>query len=1533
MVDDFTRPTMRSRALVLSALIVISSLSTVIASDTVTTQDVELSGNYTMTGNYTVSHGTTLTIKPGSVIDMQDYWMSVEGNLVANNVTIMSSIQTTSPGSHNAGVWDDITITQLGTANLDNVTISNAKSCLIVNGMLNAKSLTLEDCLIGMEVSGSSDVDGLEVYDVDNDGVRNTGTSHLSNLNLQGMTAGISSSGVLHVTNGNFAQTGTGISLVGGTADIETLTFASGVGNAVSILSGVSGSVEGMVGSATNAIVAIDSTGFSISDVNMTGDRLVNSWSAGDLSISNAVFESQSGETPIDIRTSSDVILSDISLTGQFGTSQNTYNAPWIGMSLAGSGDYHLDNLTIEASDTALIASGTGTLAIKDSTFKSERLGLSFSGISATTIDNSDVNISSDGEMGIDILQGLHQFENLRISMPFNQFETDSTGLEAWWCDIEATEITVTGFADSLSIYESILTTSDLNLLDSSVQGLYASSSMVHVSDSMETRVSDYGINLVSSTAVLRTWTSSYHEVAGNIDSGSELTVWSMTSTSNLNSDTSGDGVLNYGTSQNLNLQSSTNNRLWEMQVDFEDLSNNPVDADWQVLGFSGTATSGTAYLPISEAGSKITATFAGVGAISNPVGIQGGSHTMQVPIMPQGDWDLVAGTTVVLGPTEDGSPHQTGGNITIPANAELVLQGTTLKIPESSQLIVDSYGDFEGMNSEFIGDIISHSALFGDSESSNLTVNGDVFWTSCQNDMNLFNLHISGNVTLDNSCKVTIDSGSTPTSILVGTGAVFQIQNTLNVVVLDKGEPVQGATITVQGQTVSTDSNGMATKSTTSLLVDSSGTTTSGLEQVTMQLGQITDYLAWDTTSSLDHTFIASTISGGTLSEWLVLEKAWSPYHLTSDLVIPQGQTMTLNDGVFLRVGDQVEITVEGTFNSGFSTISSLGSGARWGGLVIGNNVETSAHLLGTSLVEGAPLVSVDGKANVVISNAYLARTVAAEPILRTTNSANATVEISSTMFSDSASHCLEVQGKIDLSMNDVTMQNCASSSVWARGVNLAVDGLSVQQIVDLDGVTGEIVNLVGESVEISNLNGFKLINIELESIVGTDNRQVTIDGGKFSNAPAIDMDNTAGEFTDLEIDCQGSGTAITAHHGRASAPLVISQSTITSCTKGIDLHTDGESAPVELRDVEIHTAVAVSSEGSGISIHGGTVNGSVDISSAVANLFDVSPTSYSVSQGEIRIWSTHIFDIRLNGQSHEAELEVSVSDYWSENLLGSSVIVALPNMLYTETDVFTYDVVEVVATSEGMPETTGSYEFGLDKEEIITINMLTNQPPTVEIIIPDDGFTIMETLPIEIRAVISDDLDSESELDVVWSVVIGQTEVMKLFGPWNNVTDLQVGMYVLNVEVTDLQGQTATDSIFFEVTMLDTDGDWGATCDIETWYDKEESVYCGPDSFDANDDNDRALDIADAWPTDPCASIDTDNDGQPDDLHCPLGATTWLIADQDDDGDGIPDVLDGQDSSEESDGSGGLILLVFIVVIMLAAATMIVRRKNEGE
>ena len=1525
---------MRLRSLFLAALMTLSVLSSVVANDTVTTQDVDISGNYVMTGNYTVSHGTTLTIKPGTVVDMQDHWMKVEGTLVADNATIMSSIQTTGQGSHNAGVWDALTISQGGTAILDNVTISNAKSCIIADGTLTATSLTIEDCLIGIEVAGQADISTLSIESVDNDGLRISGSATLSDVVLSDTTTGLASTGTVALTGGDFTQTGTGVSLTGGSADIEDLDFISGVGNAISISSSASGDVDGMTGTSRNAIVAIDANGFSLSNIDMSGERLINSWSAGNLSISNAVYESTSSETPIDVRTSETVTLSHVSLTGQFSSLQGAYDAPWIGMSLAGSGTYKIDNSSIESTDTALVTSGTGTLSVYDTTFTSETNGLSFSGISATILDSVTVNMSSDAVSGIDILQGHHEFSQLEVNMPFNQFETGSTGIEAWWCSIDSDEVTVNGFANSFSLYESMANFDDLNLLDSSEQGLYASSSMVHVSDSLVTKVSDTGLNMVASNAVLRTWDASYHEDASVIDAGSEVTVWSMTSTSNLDSDSTGDGILNYGTTQALNIDTAISNRLWEMTVSFEDLTGNPVDADWQTLGFSGTASSGSAVLPVSEVGSQITATFAGVGAISMPTGVQGGTHTIQVPIMPQGDWVLPAGSVVVLGPTEDGMPHSAGGNITIPANANLILQDTALTIPENATLVVDSYGNFEGEHSEFHGDVISHSADFANSPSSNLSVHGDIFWTSCQNDIDVYNLHINGEVELDNSCKVTVNSGSVPINTTVGVGAVFEIVNTLHVTVLDKGEPVSGATISVGGQSVTTDANGMATKSTTSLIVDSSGTTTSGLVQVQMDVGQITDLMGWDTSMSMEHTFIASTISGGTLDSWLELEKAWSPYHLTSDLVIPTGETMTVNDGVFLRVADQVTITVEGTFNAGYSTISSMGDGARWGGLVIGGGAETNAMLIGTSMVEGAPLISIEGQSDTVLSHAHLARSSSAEPLLRSTGSAfMAQMSIISTTFTDSASHCIELQGSVEFYAEDLETNNCESDALWALGTYLSIDGMTTLDPVTMSGVEGELHDLDGTEITVDNVDGFSMSDLTLESIYGADNREINIDGAIVTGAPAIDFDNTAGVLSNLAVDCGGSGTGITSHHGRASSSILVSDSTVSSCTKGVDLHTDGESAPLILMDVEIDSMVAISSDGSDVLVQNGILNGSVDINNAIANLYDVTPLSQSTSLGEILIWSTHIFDVRLGGNAQTANLVFEVGDYWTGSAEGSSIQVSLPTKVVDDSGTVDYTTVRVIASAPNLPDTDKFWTFGIGEEEIIQIDMIGNKAPEVEIIIPDDGFRIMETLPIEIRAVISDDLDSNSDLQIVWKVTVGPDEVMRLNGEWNNITDLSEGSYVLKLEVTDKQGKMASDSLSFEVTLLDSDGDWGATCNAETWYDKEENVYCGPDIYDTDDDNDGSLDVRDAWPTDPCANLDTDGDGQPDNVQCPLGVTTWLTEDPDDDGDGIPDVSEGAGSGDDSEDSSPIGTIIFVIIFILAAAFMLMRRNGDVE
>ena len=1531
MVYEPPRVNMRIRSLLLAAIITLSSMSGVIASDTVTTQDVDISGNYTMTGNYTVSHGTTLTIKPGTTIDMQEYWMKVEGTLIVDNSTIMSSVQTTSPGGHNAGVWDSITIASGGSAILDNVTISNAKSCMIVDGSMVAKSLAVEDCLIGIEVAGTADVDGLSIESVDNDGVRVSGNAQLSNVDILLTTTGISSTGDLVVSNGDFQQIGTGISLAGGTADVDDINFISGIGNAVSITSGVSGDIDGMTGSSRNAIVAIDSTGFQISNVDMSGDRLVNSWSAGDLTITSATYFADSSETPIDMRTSGTVTLSDISLTGQFSSLQGSYNAPWIGIALAGSGDYLISNSHIEATDYAVKASGTGTLSVSDSLFLSENNGFSFSGISQTTLDNVTLNVTQGGEKGIDILQGAHTFSELEVNMPFNQYATGSTGIEAWWCSINAQDITVTGFANSMSVYESDLNAEDLHLLDSSKQGLYASSSMIHVSDSMQTRTSDTGLMMISSQAVLRTWSASTHEDAANIDSGSEVTTWDFTSIGQLDSDSTGDGTLNYGSSQTLSkLQAASNNRLWEMTINFEDLTGNPVDADWHVLGFSGTASSGTAVLPVSELGSQITATYGGVGALSTPTGVQGGTHTIQVPIMPQADWTLSSGSVVVLGPTDDGMPHSAGGNITIPANAKLILMDTSLMIPEGANLIVNSYGDFEGENSQFHGDIISHSDLFSDSPTSNLTVDGDVFWTSCQNDMELYNLHIEGSIQLDNSCKVTINSGSTPSSWTIGVGAVFEIVNRLDVNVLDKGEPVQGATITVDGQSVSTDSAGMASKSVTALSIDSSGVVSTGLMQVQMNWGQISDLMAWNTSMSKQHTFVASTVQSGSLTEWLELEKAWSPYHLTDDLVIPQFQTMTINDGVYLRVAGEATITVEGTFNSGYSTISSMGGGIGWGGLVIGGSADTQARIIGTSLVEGSPLVTIDGESDVAISHAYLARSSGAEPLLHTTNNANmAFLTVASTTFVDSSSHCVQILGTVEISLTNVEMINCYDDALWTQGTYLMIDGLTVSDNVTLAGVEGSLTNFVGESLAVNNLDGFMMSDLTLSSLTGDENREINIDGATFSSAPGIDLDNSAGTLSNIAIDCGGSGTGLIAHHGRSSASLTLADSTITSCTKGIDLHTDGSSAPMILENVAIDSMVAISSDGSDISVTGGFLNGSLDVDNAVANLYDVAPLSQSTLSGEIWVWVSHILDVRLGGAPQDANLILEVGQAWSGSAQGSSILVYLPAKLVDGSGTQDFTTVRVIATAENLPETEKFLTFGLEEPEIIQIDMIGNQAPDAEIIIPDEGFRIMETLPIEVRALVSDDLDSVSDLQIVWKVTVGQEEVMRLNGEWNNLTDLSAGEYILTIEVTDLQGKMTTESISFVVTLLDSDGDVSPTCN-EDYFDKEENVYCGPDIYDKDDDNDGVLDTSDAYPTDPCANTDTDRDGQPDTIKCPLGVTTWLTEDQDDDGDGVPDVSEGTESQEESESSP-IIAIVFVLIFLAAAAFMLLRRKEE--
>ena len=179
---------------------------------------------------------------------------------------------------------------------------------------------------------------------------------------------------------------------------------------------------------------------------------------------------------------------------------------------------------------------------------------------------------------------------------------------------------------------------------------------------------------------------------------------------------------------------------------------------------------------------------------------------------------------------------------------------------------------------------------------------------------------------------------GSIEGSVQAMTGAVFTSSSTLDVVVLDKGEPVERPHFH-RGSVAMTDENGELSTETEARRVTDTGELWGGIKTVSLQRNNFSDFVTWDTNRSLQHTFMASTVPTGDVSGWLVLERQWSPYTLDGPLVLQTASTMSVQDGVSLRVSEGATITVNGLFDAGEATLSSTGFGARWGGLMLGTS------------------------------------------------------------------------------------------------------------------------------------------------------------------------------------------------------------------------------------------------------------------------------------------------------------------------------------------------------------------------------------------------------------------------------------------------------------------------------------------------------------------------------------------------------------------------------------------------------------------
>jgi hypothetical protein len=305
------------------------------------------------------------------------------------------------------------------------------------------------------------------------------------------------------------------------------------------------------------------------------------------------------------------------------------------------------------------------------------------------------------------------------------------------------------------------------------------------------------------------------------------------------------------------------------------------------------------------------------------------------------------------------------------------------------------------------------------------------------------------------------------------------------------------------------------------------------------------------------------------------------------------------------------------------------------------------------------------------------------------------------------------------------------------------------------------------------------------------------------------------------------------------------------------------------------------------------------------------------------------------MNNQSLDADYQVLVSGIDSQptSYSGQGAEARLLLKWISSTTTYEATSITLMASAEGVIDSEATFDLPVDNNNHLIVNMTVNGQPTVTISAPYSGQRFMESTYLTAIAQVSDDYDSTEQLTLLW-IVTDSSGNEVLTGPSElqyNLTDIPQGLYVLELQVTDSFGKMSTASVDFEVTALDSDGDWTATCDDSDWFDNTISRSCGPDVYDEDDDNDRFTDIKDKFPLDACAYLDSDDDGMPDTINCPEGMSTWLFEDQDDDNDGTPDILEGVSTKEDSMISNTGLLLVIGLIIL--AIMLVVRSRRGGD
>ena len=1527
---------MRSRAVVLILLLFGLSLSPLVSSDSTISSSTTWSGNVVLSGNVTVDSSSTLVLEPGTVVDAKTYWLQVDGILEGTDSTFMTTETSTSLGSTGAGLWGGISISSSGSAVLSNVSISGADSALEVHGDATIHdSITISNSYIGFDIgsSGVVDAENVTMTTIDIQAVVNHGTLSIDSGLFTNTATGILSTMSLTAEDVSFLNTGVAIDIVSGSADVTGLGLENvsvGIGSdtgAVTDISSIYGQHVALV------IDGTDADDLTVSNALLSGERLL--WGTMDsITISDTNFTQETpGRAVLDLRCLADCGLDYVYV----------HNAD-VGMDVDGPGTTTITNSEIHADQIGLRASGTGLLSVDASLLTANVTALSISSLDSE-ISSSTISINDGTGPAASLLEGNHEWNAVEITKPYSSLDTTSIGLEAWYSNIESTSMTTNGFAYGAEFEDTSLHADVGSFINGKSRGLHAIDSHIAI-DTLITTAQEYGVVLSeSTTAHFAEWTANLHNTPLLLEDESSAYIreFNPLNTAQGSSDAIGDGNLVYGGPTTSTIATTSSGYLYETLVSFVDVNNQPIQATSHAYGFTSTADpNGIASLPLLASGTMVEVLYNGQGVSTELFGNQQG-QSVQIIALPEGNWNLPASSTVVLGARADGQPHQLNGDLTFGPNAHLKLIDTTLVVATSSIVDLGTSGILTGDNGILNASSLElsvQSTLV--SEGLGLEIQSPVQW-SCSQLQSVTNVRFMSSISLAPLCEVEMVGGQATETITIGSGASFSLISTLDIEVLDKGIPVEGATIIVGGQTVQTDSSGTAMAQTTARSVDSQGDIREGIKTVTMQIGSFTEFYAWNSQQSTSHTFMASTVPTGTISSWLILEETWSPYRLEGDLTIGQTTRMTVNDGVELRIASNAVIDVQGIFEAGSATISSTGFGARWGGLLMDGIAGSRIDLSETLLVEGSPLITLAGRGEVTAQGVQFARSAGADPLINIYSASESSLTLIDSDLRDAGSMCIQsLSENAVITLKEVTLSECNGDGLWSRLSTVEIDGLTLgtglEDGIDLTGVKGQVTGLQSELFDGEYV--VRMQSIDDGFHIGNSHIHAGQSGGLFafmcedlllsnltvSGAPGIDLDETSGELQDITLNGGYAGVGLTIRHG-LSEPVVVEGLQISNYSIGLKLHAHDFEEPAQtiLRNASINSIEAASLEYFDARFESSSLVGNISVSSSVIDAVDstLSGSTSIDSEGMVNEWSTHSILASLNGDVVEATFTVS-SNLVTDPIEFTGSFVDI-EMLHTRsladssTSIIEATVLVLSAKSLASSEV---FPIGSGSQQNVVIYLQPNTPPTLSISAPYSGQRYMETIPVEVSLTVMDDTTESNEIVLNWFVYDAQNQLVKEGGASSNqfnITSLDTGLFVVQVVASDNLGLTTLAEVDIEITQLDTDGDWVSTCSSETWFDATAGLQCGPDIYDPDDDNDGRLDTNDVWPKDPCAWIDTDEDGQPDRIGCPPGVTTTLFEDQDDDGDGIPDELEGTSLDESEENTTPLILIGSIVILLL--------------